>query len=136
MELPTIGIVAASVRDACNRVLDAQGRGPDSFTRTLAPADPAPTPSTTPTHYFMQDMSATDSLAAAWQALANVGDLPAISGVWGEDGVISAAEAQAACAGGNMHVYTAAGPMTPTERDAWRDGILAGRGLAFIPFDI
>lgn len=84
----------------------------------------------------MQDMSATDYLVEQWQALANNADLPAITGIWGEDGVISASDAIEAFGGGNLHIYTAAGSMTSPERDAWRDGILAGRGLAFIPFDL
>lgn len=136
MELPTIIICTAAVRANANLVLDAQGRGPDSMSRTLAAASGI-TSASTPTHYLMQDMSATDYLVEQWQALANNADLPAIApNQWGVDGVISDSDAIEAFGGGNLHIYTAAGAMTDPERDAWRDGILAGRGLAFIPFEL
>lgn len=135
MELPTICICTAAARTNLNLVWNAMGRGPDTFIRRLASTPVSE--EDTPTHYLMQDMSAYDYDVVRWQALT-AGDMPGLDDngnpiMWGEESVISQEDAIAASTGGNLHIYTAAGPMTPTERDAWRDGILAGRELAFIP---
>lgn len=134
--LPAICICTAAARDDINLVWEAMGRGPNNISRKLCAIDPNATWETPATHYMMQDMSATDSDVAEWQALCN-GDLPLIQGTWGEDGIISAWDAQVACSDGNLQVFSAAGlddsgvnGATPTE---WRDGVFIGVGLMFVP---
>lgn len=134
--LPAICICTVAACDDINRVWEAMSRGPGTFTRKLCAIDANATWQTPATHYLMQDMSATDSDVAEWQALCS-GDLPPITGTWGEDGIISAEDAQAACDGGNLQVFSAAGlddsgdnGATPTQ---WRDGVLLGAGLMFVP---
>lgn len=130
--LPCIMIGKAADKDDINLVLEAQGRGPGNLSRKMCSIDPLATWETPATHYMMQDMSATDTLVASWQAACN-GDLPAIDGQWGVDGVISSLDAQEACSGGNMQVYSAAGLVTGEDATAWRDGTFLGIGLQFVP---
>lgn len=72
-------------------------------------------------------LSATAEIEAAWRAYAASGDLPDIPGVWGEDGVIPAAEAQAAHVGLTVHSIAGAVPAD------WAASVLAGHGYAFEP---
>lgn len=140
MNLPRIAIVTAAAYADVTRICQAMGLGTSYFTRKLCARDQKHintngaetdnTHETPPTHWMVQDMSAQASEQEMWQGMAQEADLPPISGVWGEDGVISAQDAQAALAFGNLGVYTAAGEDNPT---AWRDGILLGRGLMFVP---
>jgi hypothetical protein len=133
MNSPCIIICLASVRNDINAILAAMGRGPDSLTRKLCAKSPSATWQTAATHYFSQDMNATDEDEAIYKAMAENNDLPPISGVWGVGGVISAAAAQAAISSGNMQVYSAAGLTSSTLRDQWRDGVLLGASLQFVP---
>ena len=133
MNAPSIVICTAAVRDDINLIWEAMGRGPNNISRKLCAIDPEATWETPATHYMMQDMTATDADEANWKAMAENNDLPPIEGVWGENGVISASNAQAAISGGNMQVYSAAGLVTPQIRDDWRDGVLLGAGLQFVP---
>jgi hypothetical protein len=128
---PVVCIVSAVAKDNANLVWAAQGKGPDTFSRRLTD-DPAPTTGSTVTHYLMADSSCSIEDVAAWQALAN-GDLPAIVGAWGQDGVIGAAEAQAACSGANLQVYSASGDVVPLDH---ANAILASRGLSFVPDEL
>lgn len=130
--LPCIMIAKAGPHTNVNLVLEAQGRGPGNLSRKMCAIDPNATWETPATHYMMQDMSATDTLVAEWQALCN-GDLPAIPGQWGQDGVISSLDAQTACSNGNMQVYSAAGLVSLEDSTAWRDGTFLGVGLQFVP---
>lgn len=130
MNLPRIAIVTAAAYADLNRICNAMGLGTAYFTRKLCAIDENATHETPATHYMVQDMSAQSSEQDMWQGMAQEADLPPISGVWGEDGVISAQDAQAALAFGNLKVDTTAGEDNPT---AWRDGILLGRGLMFVP---
>lgn len=130
MNLPRIAIVTAAAYTDVNRICQAMGLGTAYFTRKLCAIDENATHETPATHYMVQDMSAQSSEQDMWQGMAQEADLPPISGVWGEDGVISAQDAQAALAFGNLKVDTTAGENNPT---AWRDGILIGRGLMFVP---
>jgi hypothetical protein len=130
MNLPRIAIVTAAAYTDVNRICQAMGLGTAYFTRKLCAIDENATHETPATHYMVQDMSAQDVEAPVWQGMAQEADLPPIQGIWGEDGVISALDAQTALSFGNVRVYTAAGESTPT---AWRDGILAGAGLQFVP---
>jgi hypothetical protein len=72
-------------------------------------------------------MNADVELEAAWRAMASRNDLPAITGVWGENGVISAADAQAAMSG--LSVHSVAG-VIPSD---WTDSVLAGHNYEFEP---
>jgi len=131
MNLPSLVIVTAAARTDANRVWDAMGRGPSTFIRRLTTDDPALV-SSEATHYCMFDTSASDSDVAEWQAMTE-GNLPAISGTWGADGVIEAADAQAATAGAVMQVYSAAGDVVPLD---FVNSVIAGRGLSFVPDDV
>ncbi|MGE0211815.1 MAG: hypothetical protein AB7S41_08990 [Parvibaculaceae bacterium] len=131
MNLPSLVIITAAKRVDANRVWDAMGRGPNTFIRRLTD-DPSPTSESEVTHYCMFDTSALDSDVADWQAMTN-GDLPPIAGTWGADGVIDAADAQAAVAGSQMQVYSAAGDVTPLE---YVESVIAGRGLSFVPDEV
>lgn len=125
---PVVCIVAAAAMTNANLVWAAMGRGPDTFSRRLAAAAEIDENST-PTHYLMADSSCSVEDVAAWQAFAH-GDLPQINGVWGLNGVIGAADAQAAVSAANLQVYSASGDVTPLDHV---NAILASRGLAFIP---
>lgn len=128
---PVICIVTAAAKTNANLVWAAMGRGPDTFSRRLTD-DPSPTISSTVTHYLMADSSSLVEDVQAWQALAN-GDLPQIDGTWGVDGVIEAADAQAATSGANLQVYSASGNVVPLDH---ANAILASRGLSFVPDDV
>lgn len=128
--LPRIVIVAAAAVTDMNRICDAMGLGSGYFTRKLCAIDPQADHTTPATHWFVQDMSAQQSEDAMWQGMANEADLPPIAGVWGENGVISAQDAQAAIGPSNLQVYNAAGGV---DGSGWRDGILLGAGLQFVP---
>lgn len=123
--VPCILIVTETHAADMSAVLEAQGRGPNTFTqgrRLVAVGTTSPVVAR-----LAQDMSATDALDAAWRAMAADNDLPAITGTWGEDGVISAADAQAAMAG--LSVHSVAG-VIPAD---WTASVLAGHGYDFEP---
>ena len=77
----------------------------------------------------MSEGSSLDSDIAEWQRMAN-GDLPAISGQWGENGVISAADAIEAISAANLQIYTGSGDV---DMEQLKVGILSGRGLQVVP---
>ena len=124
--VPSILIATAAHAANLSKVLEAQGRGVDTFhqgRRLVAAGTTAPVIA-----YFQQDMSATAELEAAWKAFAASGDLPDIgANVWGVNGVISAADAQAARVG--LTVHSVAGAV-PTD---WTASVLASHGYAFEP---
>ena len=127
--VPCILIVTVAHASDMSDVLEAQGRGPNSFTGGRKLVD---TGTTTPVvARFMQDMSATDELETAWRAMASDQVLPVDADLqditWGENGVISAADAQAAMAG--LTVHSVAGNVP----DDWTEGVLAGHGYEFEP---
>lgn len=130
MQLPRITIVTAAALTDFNRICNAMGLGTAYLGRPLCAIDPEATWETPATHYLANDMSALDSEAPVWQGMAQEADLPPINGTWGEDGVISAQDAQAALAFGNVKVFTAAGEDTPMQ---WLNGVLLGCGLQFVP---
>jgi len=123
--VPCILVVTEEHHAAIDRVLDAQGRGAASFSqgrRLVAIGTTAPI-----VGRMCQDMGATSDLEAAWRAYAAEGDLPAIAGVWGDGGVISAAEAQAAHVGLTVHSVAGAVPSD------WAASVLAAHGYTFEP---
>ena len=79
----------------------------------------------------MSHAGSTDSQVAIWQAMTQ-GNLPPLPDgtVWGEEGVISAADAMAASDGAVFHVYSAAGEIEPTDHVA---AVLATEGLQYVP---
>ena len=121
--VPCILIVLTANVTGMNRVIEAQGRGPGSFSRRLVAVNTAGPVIA----HFAQDMSATDALETSWRAMASDRDLPAISGVWGEDGIISAADAQTAMTGLTVHSIAGDVPL------GWTASTLAGHGYAFEP---
>lgn len=125
---PVICIVTTAARDDANRVWAAMGRGPETFSVPLT-ADLSPTLQSTVSHYLMADSSCSVPDVAAWQALAN-GDLPQIDGIWGVDGVIGSALAQAATIDSNLQVYAASGDVEPI---AHAEAVLSSRGLCLLP---
>jgi hypothetical protein len=136
MNLPRIVIVTAAALTDINRICHAMGLGTGYIGRKLCAEDPQADHTTSATHYLVNDMSAQVDDDPIWQGMANDADLPPIAGVWGEEGVISAQDAQAALTFGNMQVYTAAGmdlDSNPSAAIEWRNGILTGRGLQFVP---
>ena len=131
MNLPRITIVTASAVTNLNRIGRAMGEGSVYFSgRKLCAIDPNATHLTPATHWLSQDMSAQAEDAPVWQSMAQQADLPPIVGTWGEDGVISSQDAQAALTYGNLKVYTAAGEDSPAQ---WCEGILTGLGLQLVP---
>lgn len=123
--LPCILICTEAHHVDADAVIAAQGRGAGSFVqgRHLVAVN-----TTGPViARLCQDMSATPELEASWRAFAANADLPQIEGVWGEDGVISAAAAQAASAG--LTVHSVAGNVPPN----WTASVLASHGYAFEP---
>lgn len=133
MQAPTICICTAAARTNINLIWEAMGRGPGTFSRKLCAVDPNATYEEPATHYLMQDMSATDENVAIWSAMAENNDLPPITGTWGEDGVISSQDAQAAISSGNLFVFPAYGLDGEQSELDWRNGVLAGMGLQFVP---
>ncbi len=133
MQLPTIIICTDAAKAGINAVLEAQGLGPDNISVPLCAIDPEATWETPPTHWYMQDMSATDTLAASWQAYSS-GTLPEIAVTWGEDGIISEQDAlNAVATPGSMIVFTATGFESAADRDAWRDNSYTSQGLQRVP---
>lgn len=131
MTLPNIAVVAAAVKDNANAVLEAWGRGPNTFSRKLCAKSDTATYETPPTHYMCADSSTTDSDVAIMQGFAN-GDLPPLPDgtVWGESGVVSAADAMTAISGANLQVYSASGDVVPLDH---ANAVLASRNLMFVP---
>lgn len=123
--VPCILIATVAHADDLSAVLEAQGRGANTFQngrRLVASGTSSPVVA-----YLQQDMSATAALEDAWRAYADSGDLPEITGVWGENGVISAGDAQAAKAGLSVHSVAGVVP------EDWAASVLAGHGYDFEP---
>lgn len=124
--MPAINIIAvapiAYVEDV-NAVLEAMGRGPGSL-GTKASDVPDQAFGATSTHMFMCNQSAAAEFQAQMLAWAGDGDLPPLPEgvVWGEDGVISAADAMAA--GAHLAVASFNENFTPDEQVAATLGAL------------
>lgn len=131
MLLPFVAVITNAKKNDWNRIGAAIGWGPETFTRKLCAINPSATPSTPPTHWLCSAAAATDSDVAMLQAMTN-GDLPILpeGSVWGEDGVISAADAMAASHGSVFHVYSAAGDIEPVDHVA---AVLVSEGLQYVP---
>jgi len=131
MAINVIGIATAAAVTNVNLVLQAMGRGPGNISRKATTvANPAW--DATPTHYFMSDQGVTPEFQAQLLGFAN-GDLPPLPEgvVWGEEGVISAADALAAIASPNFSFASFSGAFTPGEQV---QAALDALGLHVIPF--
>lgn len=131
MLLPFVAIVAAAHKTNLNATLAAVGWGPESFTRKCCAIDPLATTETPPTHWLTSHAGASDTDVAMLQAMTQ-GDLPVLPEgvVWGENGIISAADAMACSDGAVFHIYSAAGDIEPV---AHIEAVLASEGLQFVP---
>lgn len=131
MAINIIGIATAAAVTNINLVLQAMGRGPNNISRK-ATTVPDPAWNATPTHYFMSDQGVTAEFQAQLLGFAN-GDLPPLpnGAVWGEEGVISAADALAAIASPNFSFASFSGAFTPGEQV---QAALDAMGLFEIPF--
>lgn len=101
-ERSVIYVVTAAKRSDANLVFSAMGRGPNNFGVPLSAngADPA-------SHYYGHDATMDAATANTVSAMPdNGGTLPEIAGTWGEDGLPSEANAQAACAAMQISVAT------------------------------
>lgn len=98
MAINIIAICPAAYLTDVNAVLEAMGRGPGNIEKK-ATTSPNPAWNDAATHYYMSDQGVTEAFQADLLA-ATSGDLPPVpeGTVWGEDGVISAADAMAAMA--------------------------------------
>lgn len=131
MLLPFVAVVTDAKKTDWNLIGTAIGWGPETFTRKLCAINPSATHLTPPTHWLCSAAAATDTDVAMLQAMTN-GDLPILpeGTVWGENGVISAADAMAAADGSVFHVYSAAGDIEPVDHVV---AVLAAEGLQYVP---
>lgn len=131
MTIGIVFIVKDAKKDDLNLVFAARGMGPESVTRKLCAIDPQATDQTPPTHWLASMANGTAEELATLNGMIN-GDLPPVPDgtVWGENGVISAADAMAACDGAVMQVYSCAGDVEPVDHVA---AVLASRGLQYVP---
>ena len=131
MALGVICIISDAKKDDLNKVFEAMGIGPETFTRKLCTINPSATYETPPTHWLMSMVNASEEDVAIWQAMT-AGNLPQLpTGLsWGEDDIISEVSALAASAGNVFHVYSAAGDIVPVDH---ANAILESEGLQFVP---
>lgn len=130
MTVNIIGIGKVEAVENINKVLEAMGRGPNSLSRP-ATTEPNPTWETPPTHRYMSDQGVSETFAAILHGFAN-GDLPPLpeGTVWGEEGVISAADALAAITADNFAFASFNEAFTPGEQVA---AALDALGLVIVP---
>lgn len=131
MALGIVCIVTDAQKTNINLVFDARGLGPETFTRKLCAVDPSATPDTPPSHWLMSNAAGSQDELTILTAMTE-GTLPALpDGVaWGEDGVISEADALAATDGAVFQVYSAAGDIEPVDHVA---AVLVSRSLQYVP---
>jgi hypothetical protein len=124
-----IAITTAANQTNINLVLEAMGRGPGSLAQPSS-ADPGVAWNGTPTHFYMSDQGAPQWLADAFLAFGDNNLPPLPEGVvWGEDGVISAADALEAIQPENFYFAQFVG-FEPSEQLA---AALAAKGLHKFP---
>ena len=130
MTVNIIGIGAIAAVTNINLVFEAMGRGPNNLSRP-ATSTINPTWETAPTHKYMSDQGVTGEFATILLGFAN-GDLPPLPDgvVWGEDGVISAANALAAITAENFAFASFNEAFTPGEQVA---AALDALGLNIVP---
>lgn len=128
---PCMIFVQAANQADMNAVWTAMGRGAP-FLRKCCAIDPNATDQTPATHFVTLDESATLELEQTWRAMIDNQDLPEIAGTWGEDGIISAQDAQAVLASGNW-LFSHVGDFTAEQDLAWQNGCFATLGIQFVP---
>lgn len=122
--LPYLGVTSAANVDAVRLVLGAMGTGWGGFGVVLIGINDTDIPTATPTGYYQYDASASSDLVATLQALAG-GDVPGldINGnpiLWGENGIISQADAIAAFSDNKVQIISAVGVQSSL-LESWRD---------------
>lgn len=130
MTVNIIGIGKVAAVTNINLVLEAMGRGPNSLSRK-ATSTPNPTWETAATHKYMSDQGVTGEFAAILLGFAN-GDLPPLPDgvVWGENGIISAADALEAITADNFAFASFNEAFTPGEQVT---AALDALGLVVVP---
>lgn len=130
MTVNIIGIGAVAAVENINLVLEAMGRGPNNLSRK-ATSTANPTWETAATHKYMSDQGVTGEFAAILLGFAN-GDLPPLPDgvVWGENGIISAADALEAITADNFAFASFNEAFTPGEQVA---AALDALGLTIVP---
>lgn len=131
MALGIVCIVTDAQKTNLNLVFAARGLGPETFTRKLCAIDAGATWETAPTHWLMSNAAGDQAELDILTAMTG-GDLPDLPDgvVWGENDVISAADAMAACDGAVFHVYSAAGDIEPVDHVV---AVLASESLQYVP---
>jgi hypothetical protein len=131
MALGIVCIVTDAKRNDLNFLFAARGMGPDNITRKLCAVDAGATYETPPTHWLMSNAAGNQAELDTLTAMTE-GDLPAVptGTVWGESGIISAADAMAACDGSVFQVYSCAGDVEPADHVA---AVLSSRSLQYVP---
>lgn len=130
MTVNIIGIGAIAAVENINLVLEAMGRGPNSLSRP-ATSTPNPTWETAATHKYMSDQGATGEFAAILLGFSNNQLPPLPDGVvWGENGIISSADAQAAITAENFAFDSFNDGFTPGEQV---EAELSALGLSVVP---
>lgn len=124
-----IAVTTAANQVNINLVLEAMGRGPGSLGQPVS-TDPNVAWNGTATHFFMSDQGAPQWLADAFLAFGN-NDLPQLPDgtVWGENGVISAADALQAINPSNFYFAQFVGYEPAQQLQA----ALAAKGLHKFP---
>lgn len=122
--LPYLGVTSAANVDAVRLVLGAMGTGWGGFGVVLIGINDTDIPTATPTGYYQYDASASSDLVATLQAIAG-GDVPGldINGnpiLWGQNGIISQADAIAAFASNKVQIISAVGVGSEL-LERWRD---------------
>lgn len=131
MNLPTIIVCTAAVRDVLNAIFAPGGQ--IAMTVPLCAKDPEATWETPPTHWLCSHMGADSADVPEWQAMATgEGLLPSLplGYEWGAGNLPSEEDAQAAIGAGNLAVYSRAGDETMIPL---LDAVMEGEGLQRIP---
>jgi len=114
-------------------ILTAFRGTPCGFARALLPKTAVnPTPASPPTHWLCFDQSLDEEEVAIIEG-GSEGHLPSLANpeaAWGEDGLMSEADAKAALSAGNLQIHRMSGNAEPI---AFCTSLLNELGLMFIP---
>ncbi len=140
MAIGIVMIVTNAKKNDLNLVFAAMGLGPESITRKLCAVNPNATHETNPTFWASFDATGNTEKWLIQNGMTQ-GDLPPLPEgvVWGENGVISAALAMAAC--NSAQVYSCAGDVEPVDfilgvpdgNGNRPGGVFFSRGLQYVP---
>lgn len=138
--LPYLGVVTAAAAENVRLVLGAMGLGYGGMSVPMVDKDDnTATYETTPTGFMQYDGSADSDLVATLQALVG-GDVPGLDNngnpiLWGEEGVISQADAIAAFGSENVQIISAVG-VSAADLGAWRDANVDALGYKMRPSEL